>query len=590
MSFVVLVNPDIERLQERFGTVTLTKLKPQPPLGLCSIAATLLERGHSVSIVDGYAESLTPTRLADRVLEFNPEVVGFTVTCMNAEQAELTATLIKQRNKEIMIVFGGPQVTLQPQSVLACQAVDFGVLGEGDLSLPQLVDSFENGGEPSSIPGLILREPSGNVVYTKAPVPIESLDDLPFPARHLLNWSNYDLSGDYLLPAKKVFTISSSRGCPYRCTFCSSAVYWNCSYHARSANSVVDEIEILVREFGADGLNFREDNFMVDRKRVRAICNELLARKVKISWVCEARVDNVDRETLELMRDAGLVGLWCGVESGSPRILKQIRKGYTVEQVRSAFELFNDLGINTRAGFMIGFPDETEEDIQQTYHLAEDISPSHAYFQAYVAFPRGELYDEVVREKLYCDQWRDVYRVRPRNIPAESYVRLEASLREKFEIYKLKRNKQASRLPMLGSRVLVFCTSGIAVIESVLRQIRKDNPDCILETLSNQALAARIKECEDVSRQYVYTAEHVAAATLPNEWLQSLKEQHFDTIVITFSNGLGQGYDEVIEVAKSLCPGKLLSYNRLGVVGEIDIEQQGTGVDRTFSHDCELSQ
>ncbi|MDX9709237.1 MAG: radical SAM protein [Trichloromonas sp.] len=589
MSFIVLVNPDIERLQERFGTVTLTKLRPQPPLGLCSIAATLLERGHSVSIVDGYAESLTPTRLADRVLEFNPEVVGFTVTCLNAEQAELTATLIKQRNKGIKIVFGGPQVTLQPQSVLDCRAVDFGVLGEGDLSFPQLVEAFERDSEPASIPGLILREPSGNVAYTKAPVPIESLDDLPFPARHLLNWSNYDLSGDYLLPAKKVFTISSSRGCPYRCTFCSSAVYWNCSYHARSANSVVDEIEILVREFGADGLNFREDNFMVDRKRVRAICNELLARKIKISWVCEARVDNVDRETLELMRDAGLVGLWCGVESGSPRILKQIRKGYTVEQVRSAFELFNDLGINTRAGFMIGFPDETEGDIDQTYCLAEDISPSHAYFQAYVAFPRGELYDEVVREKLYCDQWRDVYRVSPRNIPPERYAWLEASLREKFEAYKLKRNKQTSRLPMLGSRVLVFCTSGIAVIESVLQQIRKDNPDCILETLSNQSLAARIEGFEDVNKQYVYTAEHVSAATLADEWLQPLKEQHFDTIVITFSNGLGQGYEEVIEVAKSLRPRKLLSYNRLGMVGKIDIEQQSTGVNRPFSHDCELS-
>ncbi|MBN1546440.1 MAG: hypothetical protein JW902_07265, partial [Syntrophaceae bacterium] len=141
----------------------------------------------------------------------------------------------------------------------------------------------------------------------------------------------------------------------------------------------------------------------------------------------------------------------------------------------------------------------------------------------------------------------------------------------------------------VGLRVLVFCTSGIAIVESALRKIRKDNPDCILETLSNQALAARIKGREDVSRQYVYTAENVSSATLTDERLQSLKEQHFDTIVITFSNGLGQGYDEVIEVARSLRPGKLLSYNRLGVVGKIAIEQQGTAIDRPLSHNCELS-
>jgi hypothetical protein len=299
-------------------------------------------------------------------------------------------------------------------------------------------------------------------------------------------------------------------------------------------------------------------------------------------------VDNVDRYTLELMREAGLVGLWCGVESGSPRILKRIRKGYSVEQVRSAFSLFNDLGINTRAGFMIGIPGETEEDIEQTYRLAEEISPSHAYFQAYVAFPRGELYNEVVREGFYCDQWRDVYRVKPGDIPPERYTQFETELRKRFEEYKLKHHKKDSRLPHLGERVLVFCTSGVAIVESALEQIRKDNPNCLLETLSNPAIAGRIKTCEGIERQHIYPSDWLTLSTIPGEMLRQLKERHYDAIVITFSNGLGQGYENVMEVARHLHQGKLLSYNRLGAVAQIDVRNGAAYGSGEYSHNCEL--
>lgn len=571
MKKIVLVNPDIEKLQDRFGTVTLTKLKAQPPLGICAVAATLQAAGHSVSIIDGYAEALLPEKLAHRIHQQQPDIVGFSITCLNAAQAEETATLLKNYDNSTVIVFGGPQATLQPNSALNCPSVDYAILGEGDLTFPLMVESLEQSRDLSTIAGMIWRDVVGKRKLSSPPESVADLDSLPLPARHLLNWDNYNLSGDYLIPAKKVMTLSSSRGCPYRCTFCSSAVYWNCSYRVRSAVSVVDEIEILIEKFGVDGLNFREDNFMVNKKRVQAICHELLNRKIRIPWVCEARVDNVDREILELMQKAGLVGLWCGVESGSPRILKQIRKGYTSDQVRSAFALFNELGINTRAGFMIGFPNETEEDIELTYNLAEEISPSHAYFQAYVAFPRGELYDEVVSNKLYCDQWRDVYRVKPRNIPPERYLQLETRLRERFDDFKLKQRKPVtSHLPGLGSRVLVFCTAGMAIIESALQLIRKDNPDCIIEALSNQTLSKRIGNFEGISRQHVYTADHVSPDTLSEEWLKPHIEQRYDTIIITFSNGLGQGYEEVVEAARRLRPGKLLSFNRLGAVATID--------------------
>lgn len=588
MKHIVLVNPDMELLQERFCTVTLTKLKAQPPLGLCAIAAPLEAAGHKVNIVDGYAESLPPAQLADRVRQFQPDLVGFSVTCLNAAQAEETATILKTQKASIKIIFGGPQTTLQSDSAMKCPAVDYAITGEGDLIFPQLIEALETDRDLSPLPGLTWRDKNGDPREGAPPQPVTDLNSLPMPARHLLDWNNYNLSGDYLIPARKVMTLSTSRGCPYQCTFCSSAVYWNCSYRALSAHAIVNEIEALIEQFGADGLNFREDNFMVNRKRVKDICHEMLKRKISIPWVCEARVDNVDRDTLEIMREAGMVGLWCGVESGSPRILKQIRKGYTVEQVRTAFKLFNELNINTRAGFMIGFPHETEEDIEQTYRLAEEISPSHAYFQTYVAFPRGELYEEVVSNGYHCDQWRDVYRVNPCNIPADRYMELEENLRRRFEEYKLKRHQKPEPMPDLGSRILVFCTSGMPIIESVLHQILQDNPNVILETLSNQALAKRIQNCDGVNQHYTYTTNHVQPSTLEENDLQPLRENHYDTIIITFSNSLGQGYEEVINTAFLLRPDTLLSYNRLGTVSTIDNNQPVADSGRQ-SHDCELS-
>jgi magnesium-protoporphyrin IX monomethyl ester (oxidative) cyclase len=441
MSKIVLVNPDVECLQKRFETITLAKLTPQPPLGLCYLAASLEASGHMVTIIDGYAESLSPQLTAEKIIESQPTLVGITLTCVNVAQGEEIAYLIKQADASIMVVVGGPEVTLQPEKALNCEDVDFAISGEGEYSLVKLVDALEKNADKKSIPGLIFRKTNGVAHCSLDPVPVANLDDLPLPSRHLLDWENYNTSGHYLLSAKRVMSVSTSRGCPYRCTFCSSSFHWNRTYRSRSAISVVDEIEKLIIEFGADGINFREDNFMVDKRRVREICKEILKRNIKISWLCETRVDNVDRPTMELMREAGLAGVWCGVESGSPKILKQIKKGYSVEQIRRAFSLFNSLEIKSLAGFMIGFPNEEEDDIWKTYNLAIDINPTFAYFQTYVAFPKGELYDYVLKNGLYCDRWRDVYRVSPRYVDVNRYPIFEFELRKKFDLEKRNKNE-----------------------------------------------------------------------------------------------------------------------------------------------------
>lgn len=562
MSTIVLVNPDIERLQERFATITLKKLTPQPPLGLCYIAATLEAAGHDVTILDGYAETLGPEALVEKIINRKPDVIGFTVTCLNVAQAEETTHLLKQAIPAAKVVFGGPQITLQPENALSCQSTDFAIQGEGEHSFVQLIDALEKNLIPASIPGLIFRKLGGTDLHTNNPMPIQNLDELPFPSRHLLDWNNYDIDRCSLVPTKRVFTLSSSRGCPHRCTYCSSSVHWNCTYRARSAVSVVDEIEMLIKDYAADGINFREDNFMVNKQRVKEICYEILKRKITVPWGCEARVDNVDRATLELMCEAGLVGIWCGVESGSPQILKQIKKDYSVEQVQSAFDLFHTLNINTTAGFMIGFPDETEDDIQKSFNLAIQIKPNHAYFQAYVAFPRGELYDYVVENKLFCDKWRDIYRVAPRYMDVNKYTEIESDLREKF--YTEKNIKK--QLRDLGNQILVFCTARLKTVENALNDIRLANPDAHINAVTNINLSPCIAAREEISNVYVYDVDMFTPNSISQEWLETNLYDEYDTVLVIFSNIDGQGYEGVIRIARRLRTSSVLTYNQNGSI------------------------
>jgi anaerobic magnesium-protoporphyrin IX monomethyl ester cyclase len=561
MKKIILVNPDIEQLQDRFGTVTLTKLKAQPPLGLCAVAAPLEAAGHKVSIVDGYAESLPHIELALRIQQQEPDIVGFSVTCLNAAQAEETATLLKSHNNNTVIVFGGPQTTLQSNSALNCPAVDYAVLGEGDLTFPLMVEALEQKIDLSAIAGLIWRDASGTPKLSSPPIPVSDLNILPLPSRHLIDWSIYDLSGDYLMPAKRVFTISSSRGCPYRCTFCSSATYWKSSFRARSPKNVVDEIEVLIHEFGADGLNFREDNFMVNHKRVSSICSEMVRRGLRIPWVCEARVDNINYEILSAMKEAGLTGVWCGVESGSPTILKQIKKGYSVEQVLQAFGWINKLGLKSRAGFMIGFPDETEEDIEKTLKLSIEINPTHAYFQSYVAFPRSELYDYVVQNKLYCGQWRDVYNVKPRNIEKYKYPKFEEKLRRKFDATKILNVNNNELLKTLGTRILIFCTAGYALIDTAISMLTDLKKSMRIDLLCNQQLSIRLSDNPLINQVFCYHTDFLTPDSLPSD----LERDIYNAVLVIYNNSNGRGYDNVLAAARQINCEIILAMNYRGV-------------------------
>jgi glycosyltransferase involved in cell wall biosynthesis len=229
-----------------------------------------------------------------------------------------------------------------------------------------------------------------------------------------------------------VATISSSRGCPYRCAFCASEFYFSKRYRCRSATSVLGEIERLIADYRIDGLYFREDCFTVNRARVVEICGEMVRRKIALPWECEARVDTLDPELLRAMYEAGCRGMWCGIESGSPRILDYLQKGITLEQVRSAYRWAHEAGIAVGAGFMVGLPGETMEDAFRSLRLAKELRPCWAYFQSYVGYPRSRIYDEVEREGLFVRNEGGVFDVQTREMKRTEIRALENYFQKEF--------------------------------------------------------------------------------------------------------------------------------------------------------------
>jgi radical SAM superfamily enzyme YgiQ (UPF0313 family) len=206
------------------------------------------------------------------------------------------------------------------------------------------------------------------------PPPLDNLDELPMPAWDYFVHQPYNWGGDWF-DGSPVFTMNTSRGCPFHCAFCSVGSIWGRKYTFFSAERLVADIDYLIKTYGARGIYFREDNFTVQRERTEQFCRLLLDKGMKITWACETRVDTLDRELVSLMRRAGLAAVYLGVESGSQGVLDRLHKGITVDQTRQAFAWCREFGVKTAASVIVGTPGETAQDLQQTLALISELSP-----------------------------------------------------------------------------------------------------------------------------------------------------------------------------------------------------------------------
>lgn len=429
---VVLVHPDIVDVSQKYQINTLSKYPAVMPLGILYIAAVLEEKGHEVKAYDNALSEIPNPALARMILDCQPDVVGFSVTFKNIGNARIIAKLIKKQNRNIKIIFGGPQVCYIPQEVIVLPYVDIVTIGEGEALLLSILNQGFR--DLENIPNIYFKDRSGKVISTgRKPVPAD-LDRLPYPARHLLDANEYKRKW----PEVPTFTMITSRGCPYRCTFCSLPPQEK-KYRTRDPFKVVDEIEHLIKTYDARTIAFMEDNFALDKKHVIKICEEIIKRKIKIRWSCETRVNNVTRDLLARMKEAGLWNIFLGVESGSQNILDLLKKDITIEEIKTAFAWCKELGIETFASFMLGIPGETRNDVFDSFDFMSSLQPSQFSFQTYVGIPGSELYEFMKSNKLYSAAWESVLFVSTKQLPRKEIIKLEKEIGFRSGVYKLLR-------------------------------------------------------------------------------------------------------------------------------------------------------
>lgn len=368
----------------------------QAPLGIAYIAAVLREAKHTVILRDPENQDMTYDDVGSLILKERPDIVGITSATANFGNAVKLARIAKQSG-EPLVVLGGIHATSLPDEVLTkYPEIDLVVVGEGEITMRELCDAMDSGGKVNyaSIRGLAFRNDSGQIEKSP-PRPFNmDLDSLPLPARDLLPLEKYGVQINMITMKGIKATMISSRGCPSYCTFCAAHISTGRVYRPRSTESVVDEMEYLVRKYNAKFIQFYDDTFTINYKRTVDVCNSIIKRGLKVKWFAHARVNTVDENLFRLMKRAGCTHVSFGIESGNQTILNNIKKGTTLAQARKAVRASMQAGLKTAITCMVGNPGETPETIQDTINFAVELNPDVGVFTILVPLPGTEVYNK----------------------------------------------------------------------------------------------------------------------------------------------------------------------------------------------------
>lgn len=375
------------------GPAPRSGLPPVPPLGLLYVAGALEAAGRRVAIVDAMAENLDANAFRQRVRRLGAPVVG--LSGMTPMRAHIAATVGLLRDLTERIVLGGVHATRFSHTALdEFPDVDALVVGEGEIPTPALIDWWDGGASGPPPAGVRVRGQQ----FVEAPPP-QDLDALPRPARHLVRTDAYG----YLFQTRgPITTFISSRGCPFRCTFCDKTISGS-PWRARSAEDVVDELEEVVGRFGVRYACIFDDNFTLRRSRVEAICEELIRRRIDLHWKCEARVDGVTPDLCQLMKQAGCRTIAFGIESGNQESLDFLRKDQDLGKMRSAISSARTAGIETVGYVLVGIPGETPATTLRTLDFVLDTEMDFIQFSTLSPFPGTDLYELAQREGWFVE-------------------------------------------------------------------------------------------------------------------------------------------------------------------------------------------
>ncbi len=372
-----------------------------PPIGLGYLATALRQHDcTNIVIMDCVKERLSFADLRERFKMWKPQVIGFQIFSYDFDSVVRSIEILKQVSPETIVLIGGAHVSATSTTVLEeISGADFGIAGEGEIGLPMLVRRIL-GDEKiplENIPGLIWRD--GSSIQTNARAGTEDLDYLGFQAWDLMPPASYDGSpqgGFY--KRFPIAPISTTRGCPYLCTFCGSGVNMGHKLRSRSMGNVMDEMVMLYNDYGVREFHIIDDMFNFYKDRVFEFCQGIKDRNLDISYTFPngLRLNQLDRESLQVMKDTGAYAFTVGIESGSQRILDTMKKGLTLELIEEKVNLINAVGLEPSGFFIIGYPGETVDDINATIQFAKKLKLKRAHFSNFLPLPGTEATKRLV--------------------------------------------------------------------------------------------------------------------------------------------------------------------------------------------------
>lgn len=385
---LLLINPCYNK-KETLGPFT-KYITSQLPLSIGFLAGYLETKGYTVQLIDEQLKQLTEQELEAIITKNSIKIVGFTVLTLVASRAYELGRLIKKRWPEIKVVMGGVHATLLPAEPLEKGAADFVVREEGELTLHELLEAIYAKGSYENIKGISFSK-NGEIIHNQSRPFIEDLDILPPFPYHLFkeNMKSYQF-GNML----------TSRGCPYACIFCSQSLVSGRRYRKRSPHKVVEEIDVLVNEYKQDFIFLNDDNFIVNKKDIFLLCDKIIERRypenLKLGF--NARGDSVDMELLKRMKEAHFNTVLFGLETGSERIMKLVKKGETVRDITEGVRLAKEAGFIVSGQFILGFPTETREESIMTIKHALSLPLDFTRFNLLVPYPGSEIFEIVKLE------------------------------------------------------------------------------------------------------------------------------------------------------------------------------------------------
>ena len=414
MKKILFINPPLT-LKDRYGEMAESGTTT-PPLGLCNLAAVTREAGYKTEILDAEALRLTFKETVDRIIKEKPDYIGITAVTISILNAGRLAKMVKKVYPK-MIIIGGPHLTAVAEETMGrFKEFDIGVVGEGEITIVELLKALDSNKKLENVNGLIIRK-CKEIKRTEPREFLKDMDKLLMPAWDLLpKLTKYYKTPTFNFGRTPATSLVTSRGCVGQCLFCDRKVFGN-FVRGYSARYIIDMIKHLQKRYGIKEVIIHDDAFVILRKRLIEFCNIIINEKMDITWSCNARVDLVNPEILKLMRRAGCWQIGYGIESGSQRVLDFIKKGTKLEQIEKAVRWTKEAGMRTRGFFMMGHPTETEKTIRETINFAKRIPVDDFQITLFTPLPGSAAYAVAKQYGEFDDDWSKMNMWEPIFVP-----------------------------------------------------------------------------------------------------------------------------------------------------------------------------